>query len=201
MLGHPPEILMRAMIAVLLSLATLGLEAAPKPKVKLVTSMGVIVLELEPEAAPKTVENFLKYVKKGQYKGTIFHRVIPDFMIQGGGYVDYLGKKRTDPSIPNEADRALAAGLKNKRGTVAMARTPDPHSAAAEFFINVKDNPPLDFKSKATDQTWGYCVFGKVVKGMDVVDRIRVVKTSNKRSDFLNLPVKPVLITDATQIP
>lgn len=192
---------MRAMIAVLLSLATLGLEAAPKPKVKLVTSMGVIVLELEPEAAPKTVENFLKYVKKGQYKGTIFHRVIPDFMIQGGGYVDYLGKKRTDPSIPNEADRALAAGLKNKRGTVAMARTPDPHSAAAEFFINVKDNPPLDFKSKATDQTWGYCVFGKVVKGMDVVDRIRVVKTSNKRSDFLNLPVKPVLITDATQIP
>ena len=191
---------MRALIAVLLSLATLGLEAAPKPKVKLVTSMGVIVLELEPEAAPKTVENFLKYVKKGQYKGTIFHRVIPDFMIQGGGYVDYLGKKRTDPSIPNEADRALAAGLKNKRGTVAMARTPDPHSAAAEFFINVKDNPPLDFKSKATDQTWGYCVFGKVVKGMDVVDRIRVVKTSNKRSDFLNLPVKPVLISDAAQI-
>ncbi len=191
---------MRALIAVILSLVSLGLDAAPKPKVKLVTSMGVIVLELEPEAAPKTVENFLKYVKKGQYKGTIFHRVIPDFMIQGGGYVDYLGKKRTDPSIPNEADRALAAGLKNKRGTLAMARTPDPHSAAAEFFINVKDNPPLDFKSKASDQTWGYCVFGKVIKGMDVVDRIRAVKTSNKRSDFLNLPVKPVLITDATQI-
>ena len=191
---------MRALIAVLLPLVTLSLDAGPKPQVKLATSMGVIILELEPEAAPKTVENFLKYVKKGQYKGTIFHRVIPDFMIQGGGYVDYLGKKRTDPSIPNEADRALAAGLKNKRGTVAMARTPDPHSAAAEFFINVKDNPPLDFKSKATDQTWGYCVFGKVVKGMDVVDRIRAVKTSNKRSDFLNLPVKPVLITDATQI-
>jgi cyclophilin family peptidyl-prolyl cis-trans isomerase len=200
MLGHPPEILMRALIAVFLSLATLALDATVKPKVKLVTSMGVIILELEPEAAPKTVENFLKYVKKGQYKGTIFHRVIPDFMIQGGGYVDYLGKKRTDSSIPNEADRALAAGLKNKRGTVAMARTPDPHSAAAEFFINVKDNPPLDFKSKANDQTWGYCVFGKVVKGMDVVDRIKAVKTSNKRSDFLNLPVKPVLITDATQL-
>lgn len=191
---------MRPLIAVFLFFASLGLGAAPKPKVKLVTSMGVIVLELEPQAAPKTVENFLKYVQKGQYKGTIFHRVIPGFMIQGGGYVDYLGKKRTDASIPNEADRAMAAGLKNKRGTVAMARTPDPHSAAAEFFINVVNNPSLDFKGKASDKTWGYCVFGKVVQGMDVVDRIKAVKTSNKRSDFLNLPVKPVLITDATLI-
>ena len=200
MLVRPPEILMRSLIAVLLSLAALGLGAAPKPKVKLTTSLGVIVLELEPDAAPKTVENFLKYVKKGQYKGTIFHRVIPGFMIQGGGYVDYLGKKRTEASIPNEADRAMAAGLKNKRGTVAMARTPDPHSAAAEFFINVVDNPALDFKGKANAKTWGYCVFGKVVQGLDVVDRIKAVKTSNKRSDFLNLPVTPVIITDATQI-
>ena len=190
---------MRTLIAVLLSFTAL-VGAAAKPKVKLTTSMGVIILELEPEAAPKTVENFLKYVKKGQYKGTIFHRVIPDFMIQGGGSVENLGKKRTDAPIPNEADRALAAGLKNKRGKVAMARTPDPHSAAAEFFINVKDNPALDFKSKANDQTWGYCVFGKVVQGMDVVDRIKAVKTSNKRSDFLNLPVKAVVITDATLI-
>ena len=200
-MGQPPEILMRPLIAVLLSLAALGLAAGPKPRVKLTTSLGAIVLELEPEAAPKTVENFLKYVKKGQYKGTIFHRVIPGFMSQGGGYVDYLGKKRTDPAIPNEADRALAAGLKNKRGTLAMARTPDPNSAAAEFFINVVDNPALDFKSKANDQTWGYCVFGKVVQGMDVVDRIKAVKTSNKRSDFLNLPVKPVIITDAALVP
>ena len=191
---------MRALIAFLLSMAALSLGAGPKPQVKLTTSLGAIVLELEPEAAPKTVENFLKYVKKGQYKGTIFHRVIPGFMIQGGGYVDYLGKKRTDSPIPNEADRALAAGFKNKRGTVAMARTPDPHSAAAEFFINVVDNPALDFKGKTSDKAWGYCVFGKVVKGMDVVDRIKAVKTSNKRSDFLNLPVKPVLITDAVQI-
>lgn len=191
---------MRPLIAVLLSLAALGLGASAKPRVKLTTSMGVILLELEPDAAPKTVENFLRYVKKGQYKGTIFHRVIPGFMIQGGGYVDYLGKKRTDASIPNEADRAMAAGLKNRRGTVAMARTPDPHSAAAEFFINLVDNRPLDFKGKANDKTWGYCVFGKVVQGMDVVDRIKDVKTSNKRSDFLNLPVKPVLITDAVQI-
>lgn len=191
---------MRHLIAALLALTALGLSAGPKPKVKLTTSMGVIVLELEPEAAPKTVENFLKYVKKGQYKGTIFHRVIPGFMIQGGGYVEYLGKKRTDASIMNEADRAAAAGLKNKRGTLAMARTPDPHSAAAEFFINVVDNPALDFKGKTNDKTWGYCVFGKVVQGMDVVDKIKGVKTSNKRSDFLNLPVKPVLITDAAQI-
>ena len=192
---------MRPLIVVLLSFLSLDLLGAPKPKVKLTTSMGVIVMELEPDAAPKTVENFLKYVKKGQYKGTIFHRVIPGFMIQGGGYVDYLGKKRTEAPIPNEADRALAAGLKNRRGTLAMARTPDPHSASAEFFINVVDNPALDYKSKANGQTWGYCVFGKVVQGMDVVDRIKDVKTSNKRSDFLNLPVKPVLITDAALLP
>ena len=191
---------MRPLIAVLLSLVAICLAAAPKPKVKLTTSLGVIVLELEPDVAPKTVENFLKYVKKGQYKGTIFHRVIPGFMIQGGGYVDYLGKKRTDASILNEADRSMAAGLKNKRGTLAMARTPDPHSAAAEFFINVVDNAALDFKSKANGQTWGYCVFGKVVQGMEAVDRIKSVKTSNKRSDFLNLPVTPVIIKDATQI-
>ncbi len=191
---------MRTLIAVLLALQSFGLMAAPKPKVKLITSMGVIVLELEPEAAPKTVENFLKYVKKGHYKGTIFHRVIPGFMIQGGGYVDYLGKKRTETSTPNEADRAMAAGLKNKRGTLAMARTPDPHSAAAEFFINVVDNASLDFKGKTSDKAWGYCVFGKVVQGLDVVDRIKDVKTSNKRSDFLNLPVKPVVIKDAMLI-
>lgn len=191
---------MRHLIAVCLSLAALGLGAAPKPRVKLTTTLGTIVLELEPEAAPRTVENFLRYVKKGQYKGTIFHRVIPGFMIQGGGYVDYLGKKRTDPAIPNEADRAAAAGLKNRRGTLAMARTPDPHSATAEFFINVVDNPMLDFKGKTNDKTWGYCVFGRVVQGMDVVDRIKGVKTSHKRSDFPNLPVKPVVIQDATQI-
>jgi cyclophilin family peptidyl-prolyl cis-trans isomerase len=188
----------RPLIALALSLAALCLQA--KPQVKLTTNVGTIVMELEPDAAPKTVENFLRYVKKGQYKGTIFHRVIPGFMIQGGGYVEYLGKKRTDAPILNEADRALAAGLKNKRGTVAMARTPDPHSAAAEFFINVVDNPALDFKGKTNDKTWGYCVFGKVIKGMDVVDRIKAVKTSNKRSDFLNLPVQPIVITDAVQV-
>ena len=192
---------MRPLIAACLTLACLASSAGPKPRVKLTTSLGAIVLELEPEAAPKTVENFLHYVKKGQYKGTIFHRVIPGFMIQGGGYVDYLGKKRTDPPILNEADRALAAGLRNKRGTLAMARTPDPHSAAAEFYINVVDNPALDFKSKTNGQTWGYCVFGRVVQGLEVVDRIKAVKTNNRRSDFLNLPDKAVVITDAVQLP
>ena len=187
---------MRPLIAALLLLATLDLGAAAKPKVKLTTNLGVIVMELEPDVAPKTVENFLKYVKKGQYKGTIFHRVIPGFMIQGGGYVDYLGKKRTDASIPNEADRSAAAGLKNKRGTVAMARTPDPHSAAAEFFINVVDNPALDFKGKTNDKTWGYCVFGKVTDGMDVVDAIRKVKTGS--SGFhQDVPKEDVIIERA----
>jgi cyclophilin family peptidyl-prolyl cis-trans isomerase len=192
---------MRRFLVCLLSLAAVSLAAAPKPRVKprvkLTTSLGVIVLELEPEAAPKTVENFLKYVRKGQYRETIFHRVIPGFMIQGGGYVDYLGKKRTEAPIPNEADRSLAAGLRNRRGTVAMARTGDPNSATAEFFINVVNNPSLDFKSKKDGNSWGYCVFGKVVKGMDVVDHIKAVKTSHARSDFPNLPVRPVLIHDA----
>jgi len=180
------------------------------------TSAGKIGVKLLPQEAPKGVENFVGLAtgkkewtdpRNGQkstkplYDGTIFHRVIPGFMIQGGGYVDYLGKKRTEAPIPNEADRALAAGLKNKRGTVAMARTPDPHSAAAEFFINVVDNPALDFRGKTSDKAWGYCVFGRVVQGMEVVDRIKAVKTSNKRSDFLNLPVQPVLIKDAVQVP
>ncbi len=188
---------MRRFLVCLLSLAALALSAAPKPRVKLTTSMGVIVLELEPEAAPRTVENFLKYVRKGQYKGTIFHRVIPGFVIQGGGYVDYLGKKRTDAPIPNEADRAMAAGLRNTRGTLAMARIGYPDSATAEFYINLVDNPSLDFKSKKNGQTWGYCVFGRVVQGMDVVARIGRVKTGHPRSDFPNLPVKPVVIEDA----
>lgn len=188
---------MRRFLVCFLSLASLALAAAPKPRVKLTTSMGTIVIELDPQAAPKTVANFLKYVRKGQYKGTIFHRVIPGFMIQGGGYVDYLGKKYTEAPIPNEADRSKAAGLRNRRGMVAMARTGDPDGATAEFFINLVNNPSLDFKSKKDGNSWGYCVFGKVVQGMDVVDRIAHVKISHARSDFPNLPVKPVIIQDA----
>ncbi len=188
---------MRRLLLVLLSAASLALAAPPKPRVKLTTTMGVIVLELEPQAAPLTVANFLKYVRRGQYKDTIFHRVIPGFIIQGGGYVDYLGKKRTDPPIPNEADRAAAMGWKNRRGTVGMARLGYPDSATAEFYINLVNNPELDFKSKKNDASWGYCVFGKVVQGMDVVERIGHVKTGHPRSDFPNLPVKPVIIKDA----
>jgi cyclophilin family peptidyl-prolyl cis-trans isomerase len=188
---------MRRLLLCLLSVASLALAAGPKPRVKLTTNMGVIVLELEPEAAPRTVENFLNYVRKGQYKGTIFHRVISSFVIQGGGYVDYLGKKRTDAPIPNEADRAAAAGWKNRRGTVAMARLGYPDSATAEFYINLVNNPELDFKNKKSSAGWGYCVFGKVIQGMDVVERIGHVKTGHPRSDFPNLPVKPVIIQDA----
>ena len=173
----------------------------PENTLILTLETGPVTIRLRPDLAPGHVDRIKELAREGFYDNVVFHRVIPGFMIQGGGYVDYLGKKRTDPAIPNEADRALAAGLKNKRGTLAMARTPDPNSAAAEFFINVVDNPALDFKSKANDQTWGYCVFGKVVQGMDVVDRIKAVKTSNKRSDFLNLPVKPVIITDAALVP
>ena len=188
---------MRRVLFCLLSCAVFMLGAAPKPRVKLSTNLGVIVLELEPAAAPKTVENFLKYVRKGQYDGTIFHRVIHGFVAQGGGYVDYLGKKRTSLPIPNEADLALAAGLRNRRGTVAMARLSDPDSATAEFYINLANNPELDFKSRKNGTTWGYCVFGRVVQGMDVVSRIGRVKTHSPRPDFPNLPVKPVVIEKA----
>jgi len=163
-----------------------------KPQVIIETTKGVIVLELYPDEAPKTVDNFLCYARWGHYDGTIFHRVIPDFMIQGGGLTPDLKHKLTEMPIKNEADN----GLKNKRGTVAMARTQDPHSATNQFFINTKDNTPLDHKSK-TLQGWGYTVFGKVIKGMDVVDAISKVKTGT-RGHMANVPVEPVIITKVT---
>ncbi len=147
-----------------------------------------IVIELNPEKAPQTVANFLEYSKSGHYEGTIFHRVIAEFMIQGGGFTPELEKKPTKDPIKNEADN----GLSNKRGTIAMARTGDPHSASAQFFINVVDNDRLDHKDK-TNNGWGYCVFGKVVEGMDVVDRIREVDVSTKKG-MQNVPVNPVVI-------
>jgi peptidyl-prolyl cis-trans isomerase B (cyclophilin B) len=158
------------------------------------TSMGVIQVELEPDATPKTVENFLKYVRKGQYDGTIFHRVKPSGpgMIQGGGHLPDLTKKPTDGSIKCEADLAKAAGLKNGRGTIAMARESLPDSAKAQFFINVKDNPDLNFKARNLTE-FGYCVFGKVTKGMDVVDKIVKVKTG-AQGGMTDVPVKPVTI-------
>jgi cyclophilin family peptidyl-prolyl cis-trans isomerase len=164
--------------------------ATDLPHVSVKTSMGEIVLELYPEKAPKTVANFLQYVKSGHYNGTIFHRVIDNFMIQGGGFDKNMHQKPTNPPIENEAKN----GLKNDTYTVAMARTAAPHSASAQFFINVKDNRSLDYPGQ---DGWGYCVFGKVIKGTDVVDRIKSVETTSSGM-FQNVPVKPVVIESAT---
>ncbi|MGD1990997.1 MAG: peptidylprolyl isomerase [Chromatiales bacterium] len=139
--------------------------------VMIVTSKGDITVELLPAKAPETVDNFLRYVNEGFYDGTLFHRVIGGFMIQGGGYDQDYTKKQTHDPVKNEADN----GLSNSRGTIAMARTGDPHSATAQFFINHTDNPALDHRNKGSG--WGYAVFGKVVEGMEVVDRIANVKT------------------------
>ena len=161
--------------------------AEDAPKVKLATSMGDIVVQLDPAKAPKTVENFLTYVKDKHYDGTIFHRVIDGFMIQGGGFSKDMAQKPTRAPIPLEAGN----GLSNQRGTLAMARTNDPNSATAQFFINVVDNPRLDSYSG------GYAVFGRVVTGMDVVDKIRTVPVGN-RAGHQNVPLEPVTITKAT---
>lgn len=156
--------------------------------VRITTSLGEILLELNPEKAPATVENFISYVKSGHYDGTLFHRVIEDFMIQGGGLDQDMQDKPTNASIQNEADN----GLSNLDSTIAMARTGDPHSASAQFFINTTDNAFLDFRS-ATDDGWGYCVFGKVVEGSDVVVKIEEVDTTS-REGFQNVPVELVII-------
>jgi len=162
------------------------------PRVTLETSKGAIVIELMPDKAPATVENFLGYVESGHYDGTIFHRVIPDFMIQGGGFTADLQQKPTRDPIRNEADN----GLKNLRGTLAMARTSDPHSATSQFFINVVDNHYLDHTAK-TARGWGYTVFAEVVDGMDVVDAIAKVPTT-RRGGMSDVPQEPVVIEKAT---
>jgi len=153
------------------------------------TSKGDIKIELYEDQAPVTVKNFLDYARKGYYDGTIFHRVIPGFMIQGGGFDADLGQKSTDAPIKNEADN----GMWNERGTLAMARTNDPDSATAQFFINVVDNPALDHRGKQSGRTWGYAVFGRVTEGMDVVDEIRFVPTE-ARGPHQDVPVEPVVI-------
>ncbi len=163
-------------------------------KVTMTTSLGDVVIELNAAKAPKTVDNFLQYVKAGQYDGTVFHRVIENFMIQGGGFSPDLKEKPTRAPIPLEARN----GLSNSRGTLAMARTSDPNSATAQFFINVQDNTFLD-AAKSPDGN-GYAVFGKVVSGMDVVDRIRLVQTAN-RGPYQNVPLQPVTIIKATVAP
>lgn len=168
---------------------------APRPRVKLTTSMGEIVLALNPEAAPKTVDNFIEYVKDGHYDGTIFHRVIPGFMIQCGGFDSQMKQKPTRAPVSNEADNRL----KNRIGSIAMARTSDPHSASAQFFINVKTNGFLDHQSK-TAKGWGYCVFGKVVSGMKVVRAIENVPTTS-RSGMRDVPQTPVVIQKAVVMP
>ena len=160
-------------------------------KVQLTTNLGNIVLQLDSDKAPATVENFVTYVRDGHYDGTIFHRVISDFMIQGGGLDQNMNPKPTRDSIQNEADN----GLKNRLGSVAMARTPDPHSASAQFFINTTDNGFLDFREKSEDG-WGYCVFGRVVDGMDVVEKIEEAQTT-RRSGFADVPVEIILIEKA----
>jgi peptidyl-prolyl cis-trans isomerase B (cyclophilin B) len=156
------------------------------------TSFGDIQLELDAEKAPKTVENFLSYVNAGHYDGTIFHRVINGFMIQGGGFTPSMDQKSTSATIENEANN----GLKNDQYTIAMARTNEPHSASAQFFINVANNDFLNFRSP-TPQGWGYAVFGKVVSGTDVVDKIKGVKTGTKRGHN-DVPLDDVIITKAT---
>ena len=166
---------------------------ATNPVVLLETTSGDILIELYPDKAPKTVENFLQYVDSGFYKNTIFHRVIPGFMIQGGGYTIRMDEKETQAPIENEANN----GVSNERGTIAMARTMDPHSATAQFFINLVDNEFLDFKSESL-QGWGYCAFGKVTEGMDVVDKIAKVKTKSQ-GPLDDVPVDLVIITNASR--
>ena len=168
-----------------------SMTAHAQQKVKLATSLGDIVIEVDAEKAPKSSANFLQYVKDGHYNGTVFHRVIPNFMIQGGGMTADMTEKPTRAPIPLESRN----GLSNARGTVAMARTQDPNSATSQFFINVQDNPRLD-AANARDGN-GYAVFGKVIAGMDVVDKIRAVPTAS-RGMHDDVPMAPVTINKAT---
>jgi peptidyl-prolyl cis-trans isomerase B (cyclophilin B) len=179
-----------ALIGVLL-MSTATETFADNPKVLMKTNHGEITIELFADKAPKTVENFLRYVKEGHYNGTIFHRVIDNFMIQGGGFTSDMNQKKVHDPIENEADN----GLKNVIGTLAMARTNDPHSATAQFFINVANNDFLDFREK-TPRAWGYAVFGRVVDGMQTVNSIRTVKTG-RHGMHQDVPKEPVVIESA----
>ena len=161
--------------------------------VLMTTNKGNITVELDEAKAPKTVANFIDYVKKGHYTNTIFHRVIKDFMIQGGGFEPNMHQKPADQTVENEAKN----GLKNDKYTIAMARTSAPHSAGAQFFINTVDNRQLDYRGDATAAMAGFCVFGRVVEGMDVVDRIRVVPTGPKAPLAADVPVTPILVESA----
>jgi peptidyl-prolyl cis-trans isomerase A (cyclophilin A) len=209
--------------AIVLVATSASAQAASAPKVKITTSMGDIVVELYPDKAPKTVENFLQYVKDKHYDGTVFHRVISTFMVQGGGFDASYVQKKTRPNIPHEGREALAKGLKNTVGTLAMARTNDPQSASSQFFINTVDNafldptlipdgdPVLNFVYQGQTypsvpranllgaaQLWGYTVFGKVVQGMDVVEKIKAVPTGAGGPFPTDVPKTQVSIISAT---
>ena len=204
MFGRFTSLFMGAMVASLAALSLTALPAAAaNPQVELDTTAGRIVLELYADAAPKTVENFLAYVKSGQYDGTIFHRVIPGFMVQGGGFTTDYKQKPTRAPIQNEAEQSSKAGYLNTPGTIAMARTGNPHSATAQFFINVADNKFLNFRSPDV-QGFGYTVFGKVVEGMDVVDKVvKAPKGAGKAVppgtplDPKDVPNEPIVINKA----
>ena len=179
-----------AVLCALLSTAITGwADTSSKTTVKIQTSMGDIVVALDGDKAPRSVKNFLQYVEEKFYDDTTFHRVMDSFMIQGGGYTKNYRRKPTHAQIRNEANN----GLKNVRGSIAMARTSDPHSATAQFFINVVDNPPLDHKNTSRNG-WGYAVFGHVIEGMDVVDKIRYVDTGAAGPFRQNVPLETVLI-------
>ena len=187
---------MKQLLTAALLLITAGsLQAADKPLVQIETSMGSIEVELYPDKAPVSVANFLSYTSTGFYNGTIFHRVIKNFMIQGGGFTADYNRKSTQPPIENEAFN----GLTNDLGTLAMARTNDPHSATSQFFINTANNAFLNFKNKST-RGWGYTVFGKVTKGMDVVDKIQNLKTGPASFFPSDVPQQQVLITKVTHL-
>ena len=180
-------------LSALLAGGILSFAAFAAPSVEIQTSVGRIVVELDAEKAPKTVHNFIEYANEGFYNGTVFHRVIPDFMIQGGGFTINMEQKPTLRKVDNEGRN----GLKNDRGTIAMARTADPHSASSQFFINHKDNSALNYPSP---DGAGYAVFGKVTQGMDVVDRIARVPTGN-RLGHQNVPLEPVVIQSIKVLP
>ena len=181
------------LLAAMLTLGNGAIAATDNPRVLIKTSLGDIEVELDRQKAPETVKNFLRYVDEGFYNGTIFHRVINGFMIQGGGFTPDLQRKQTHAPVRNEARN----GLKNKRGSIAMARTSDPHSATSQFFINHADNDNLDYPSF---DGWGYAVFGRVTGGMDTVDRIADAYTTTKRG-MRNVPEKEIVIESITRIP
>jgi len=190
---------MRA-LAVIASVVLFSASAwAQNPRVEVKTSAGRFVLELDAANAPKTTANFVQYTKEGFYNGTIFHRVIDCFMIQGGGFDRDMREKPAHAPIENEAERSSKAGLRNTVGTIAMARTPNPHSARAQFFINVKDNDFLNFR-EATTPGYGYAVFGRVVEGMEVVQRIAKVPTTTV-GPYQNVPRTPVVIEAVSVLP